>query len=181
MEITTTPIEGLLIIQPKVFEDARGYFVETFNVEKLKALGVELPAFVQDNESKSAKGVLRGLHFQKPPCAQGKLVRVISGAVYDVAVDIRKDSKTYGQHFGIRLDEKNKTQFWIPPGFAHGFVTLEENTVFAYKCTGCYNSASEGGLLWNSPELGIDWKIENPLLSDKDKVYPTLKDFVSPF
>src|SRR5512138_2587473 len=134
MEIITTPIEGLLIIKPNVFEDDRGYFFESYNREVFLKNGLDLH-FVQDNESKSKKGVLRGLHFQVPPFAQGKLVRVVKGAVLDVAVDLRKNSPTYGKHVSAELSEANKTMFWIPPGFAHGFITLEEETIFVYKCT----------------------------------------------
>lgn len=137
--------------------------------------------FLQDNQSLSQKGAVRGLHFQAPPFAQGKLVRVARGAVYDVIVDIRKDSPTYGQHFGIELNEENFTMLWIPVGFAHGFSTLRDNTLFQYKCTQVYDKASEGGLLWNDPELKIDWMTETPILSEKDKLNPKLADFTSPF
>ena len=137
--------------------------------------------FVQDNESKSGKNVLRGLHFQKPPFAQGKLVRVIQGKVLDVAVDIRKGSPTYGKYHSVELDAESKRMFYIPEGFAHGFLTLEENTIFAYKCTNYYNKESEGSLLWCDEEIGIDWNVENPVLSDKDKISPLFKDFISPF
>lgn len=137
--------------------------------------------FLQDNQSLSQKGAVRGLHFQAPPFAQGKLVRVTRGAVYDVIVDIRKDSPTYGQHFGIELNEENFTMLWIPVGFAHGFSTLRDNTLFQYKCTQVYDKASEGGLLWNDPELKIDWMTETPILSDKDQLNPKLADFTSPF
>ncbi|MDL5047857.1 dTDP-4-dehydrorhamnose 3,5-epimerase [Oscillatoria amoena NRMC-F 0135] len=146
----------------------------------LKNAGIP-DVFVQDNQSLSQKGALRGLHFQAPPFAQGKLVRVIKGAVYDVIVDIRKNSSTYGQHYGIELTEENFTMFWVPPGFAHGFVTLKDNTIFTYKCTNVYNKASEGGLLWSDPALGIDWNIETPIVSDKDKVLPNFENLVSPF
>lgn len=173
MEVTQTPIEGLKIIQPKVWGDARGHFFESYSEAAFKAAGLPTD-FVQDNQSLSAKGILRGLHFQKPPYAQGKLVRVIKGAVLDVAVDIRSSSPTYGQHFAIELNEENKTMLWVPPGFAHGFLTLADDTIFVYKVTGIYNKESEGGLLWNDPALGIQWGIENPLLSDKDKVQPLL-------
>ncbi len=181
MKVLKTPIKDLLILQPDVFEDERGYFMETFNCQKIKSLGVQLPDFVQDNESKSQKNVLRGLHFQGPPFAQGKLVRVIKGAVLDVAVDIRKNSPTYGQHFSIKLTEVNKTQFWVPEGFAHGFLTLEDDTIFSYKCTACYSKESEGGILWNDPDLSINWETLNPILSDKDKVQESFKDLNSPF
>ena len=136
---------------------------------------------MQDNQSLSQKGVLRGLHFQNPPFAQGKLVRVIKGSVLDVAVDIRKDSPTYGKHFTVELSEENKTIFWIPTGFAHGFVTLEDDTIFMYKCTGVYNKASEGALIWNDADIAIDWGVEYPLVSDKDLVAGSFKNFESKF
>lgn len=175
MEVKDTPIAGLKIVQPKVWGDARGHFFESYSEEAFKEAGLPTD-FVQDNQSLSAKGILRGLHFQKPPYAQGKLVRVVKGAVVDVAVDLRRSSPTYGQHFAIELNEDNKTMFWVPPGFAHGFLTLADDTIFVYKVTGLYNKESEGGLLWNDPALGIDWGIENPLLSDKDRIQPLLKE-----
>ena len=180
MEIIKTSIKDLLIIKPDVFKDERGYFFETYNKERFAKEGLTMD-FVQDNESKSAKGVLRGLHFQKPPYAQGKLVRVIKGAVMDVAVDLRKDSPTYGKWESVVLTEENKIQFWIPEGFAHGFVTLEDDTIFAYKCTNVYNKESEGSILWNDPDINIEWNIENPILSEKDKVSPLFKNFETPF
>jgi len=169
-----------LILQPKVFFDPRGYFYESYNEERFKEIGLDAH-FVQDNQSMSQAGALRGLHFQAPPFAQGKLVRVIKGAVYDVIVDIRKSSPTYGQSFGIELTEENFTMFWIPEGFAHGFTTLRDDTVFNYKCTNVYNKESEGGLLWNDPDLAIDWKNESPILSDKDKENERFESFISPF
>ena len=180
MDIKSTPIEGLLIIEPQVFTDPRGYFYESYNKEKFVAAGINIE-FVQDNQSLSQKGIVRGLHFQAPPFDQGKLVRVIQGAVLDVAVDIRKNSPTYGQNFSIELSSQNRTMFYIPPGFAHGFETLEDNTIFLYKCTDVYNKQSEGGLLWNDADLGIKWQSSNPLISDKDKILPVFKDLVSPF
>ncbi len=180
MDIKTTPIEGLLIIEPQVFTDPRGYFYESYNKEKFVAAGINIE-FVQDNQSLSQKGIVRGLHFQTPPFDQGKLVRVIQGAVLDVAVDIRKNSPTYGQNFSIELSAQNRTMFYIPPGFAHGFETLEDNTIFLYKCTDVYNKQCEGGLLWNDTDLGIKWQSSNPLISEKDKILPLLKDLVSPF
>ncbi|MBK9291057.1 MAG: dTDP-4-dehydrorhamnose 3,5-epimerase [Bacteroidetes bacterium] len=180
MEIIETGIPDLLIVKPVVFEDHRGYFFESYNKEKFLQKGID-QNFVQDNESKSAKNVLRGLHFQKPPFAQGKLVRVMKGAVLDVAVDIRKKSPTYGKWASIVLSESNKWMYWIPPGFAHGFVTLEDDTVFFYKCTNVYNKASEGSIRWNDPDLNIDWGVTDPLLSDKDREAPLFRDFVSPF
>ncbi|MCX6277743.1 MAG: dTDP-4-dehydrorhamnose 3,5-epimerase [Bacteroidetes bacterium] len=180
MEIITTPLEGLLIIKPDVFEDERGYFFESFNHEKFLKAGLDLK-FLQDNESKSKKGVLRGLHFQAPPFAQGKLVRVMRGSVLDVAVDIRKSSSTYGKWESIVLSGQNKWMYWIPPGFAHGFATLEDDTIFFYKCTNGYNKASEGSVRWNDPQLNIDWGIADPVISDKDKVSPGFSGFRTPF
>lgn len=180
MEVIETKLKGVLVLQPKVFEDARGYFFESYNENLFKQAGLELK-FVQDNQSLSQKGVLRGLHFQNNPHAQGKLVRVITGAVFDVAVDIRKSSATYGQWFGMELNEKNKTMMYIPEGFAHGFATLQDNTIFSYKCTNFYNKASEDCLLWNDPDIGINWNLENPLLSEKDLQGKKIKDFVSLF
>ena len=180
MQIIKTKIEGLLIIKPNVFRDERGYFYESYSKSKFEAMGLEA-GFVQDNESQSQKGVLRGLHFQKPPFAQGKLVRVVKGAVLDVAVDLRSNSKTYGQWEAVELTEDNKLLYWIPAGFAHGFVTLERNTIFSYKCTNVYNKDSEESILWNDPTLNIDWNIKNPILSQKDTESPLFEDFVSPF
>ena len=180
MEVLETHIKDLLIIKPKVFEDARGYFFESYNEDVFKRSGINL-RFIQDNQSLSNAGVLRGLHFQAPPFAQGKLVRVITGAVLDVAVDIRKNSPTYGQNVTIELNEENKTMFYIPPGFAHGFLTLRDNTIFSYKCTNLYNKASEGTVLWNDKDINIDWNIEKPILSEKDLVGTPFKEFVSPF
>ncbi|MCB9261131.1 MAG: dTDP-4-dehydrorhamnose 3,5-epimerase [Flavobacteriales bacterium] len=173
-------IAGPKIIEPKVFGDHRGYFFESYSASKFEQAGLNLD-FVQDNESMSHRGVLRGLHFQHPPHDQGKLVRVISGEVQDVIVDIRKNSRTYGQSFSINLSAENKLMFWIPSGFAHGFCTLKDNTIFSYKCTNLYNLASEGGLLFNDPKLNIDWQLQDVNLSDKDKVHPTLDVLDSPF
>lgn len=180
MDVIKTDIEGLLIIQPRIFKDIRGYFFESYNVNSVSSVGID-EVFIQDNESSSSKGVLRGLHFQKPPFAQGKLVRVVHGKVLDVAVDIRKASPTYGKHYSIELSAQNKTMFWIPPGFAHGFVALENDTIFTYKCTQAYHQASEGCLLWNDPELNIDWTIQNPIVSEKDNEGSLFLDFQSPF
>lgn len=179
MQLTQTPIEGLLIITPKVFQDSRGYFFESFHRQKWE--DVLQTHFVQDNESQSAKGVLRGLHFQKPPYAQAKLVRVIKGSVLDVAVDLRKKSPTFGQYFKIVLSAENKLQFFIPEGFAHGFVALEDQTIFSYKCSNYYYPESEGAIIWNDKQLGIDWEISNPLISDKDNKALTLSEFDNPF
>jgi dTDP-4-dehydrorhamnose 3,5-epimerase len=180
MELVNTGIEGLWVIKPKVFADARGYFFESYNKDLFTQNGLNLN-FVQDNQSLSHKGVLRGLHFQNPPFAQGKLVRVITGAVYDVAVDIRKNSPTYGKSFGAELTEENKMMMYIPEGFAHGFLTLKDNTVFSYKCTNFYNKASEDSIKWNDPTIAIKWNVENPLLSEKDISGKDFKDFVSQF
>lgn len=180
MEIILTPFEGLKVIHPKVWGDVRGHFFESYSEAAFKAAGLPTD-FVQDNQSLSAGGILRGLHFQAPPFAQGKLVRVIMGAVLDVVVDIRKGSATYGEHFKIELSADNNKMLWVPPGFAHGFLTLQDDTIFVYKVTGLYNKESEGGLLWNDPQLGIDWGVADPLLSDKDKVQPSWADFVTPF
>jgi len=181
MEFRETGIQDLLFVQPRIFKDDRGYFFEAFNKELFRRHGITAD-FVQDNESRSVKHVLRGLHFQKPPYAQGKLVRVIRGSVLDVAVDLRKDSKTYGQWRSVILSDKNKLMLWVPEGFAHGFVTLEDDTVFFYKCTGFYNQPSEGSIRWNDPDLNIDWGgIKNPVLSTKDREAPFFRDFKSPF
>jgi dTDP-4-dehydrorhamnose 3,5-epimerase len=180
LTIKETHIKDLLVLQPTVFGDHRGYFFESFRKDLLENNGIS-DDFVQDNQSMSRKGILRGLHFQKPPFEQGKLVQVIKGAVLDVAVDLRQSSPTYGEHYKIELNEKNKTMFWIPPGFGHGFLTLQDETIFAYKCTNYYNHESEGGILWNSPSLNIDWGIEDPVLSDKDKVATSFRDFKTPF
>lgn len=180
MEVIETELKGLFVLKPKVFEDERGYFYESYNQNLFKQAGINFD-FVQDNQSLSQKGVLRGLHFQNPPHAQGKLVRVVTGSVYDVAVDIRKDSTTYGQWFGLELTEKNKWMMFVPPGFAHGFLTLENNTIFSYKCTNFYNKASEDCLLWNDKDLNIDWNFDKPLLSAKDLEGKPFKGFLSMF
>ncbi len=180
MEIVKTKISDLYIIKPKVFEDLRGYFFESYNKQEFLRLGID-QNFVQDNESMSQKGVLRGLHFQRPPFAQGKLVRVMQGSVLDVAVDIRKSSPTYGKWEAVELNQENKWMYWIPPGFAHGFIALEDNTVFFYKCTSVYNKESEGSIRWDDPTLNISWKTENPILTERDKKSPLFADFVSPF
>ena len=168
-------IEGLYVIEPKLFGDDRGYFMETYNYEDFKAAGLSM-VFVQDNQSMSKKGVLRGLHFQKQH-PQGKLVRVLSGTVYDVAVDLRKSSKTYGKYYGVILSGENKRMFYIPEGFAHGFLVLSDSAVFSYKCTDFYHPEDEGGIIWNDPDIGIEWPISNDmqvLLSEKDKKHPSL-------
>lgn len=180
MELLDEPLPGLLLIKPRVFSDNRGYFFESFNKEAYNKLGITTE-FVQDNQSLSQKNIVRGLHFQRPPKAQAKLVRVIKGAVLDVAVDIRKDSPTYGQHFSIELNEDNFLSLFIPEGFAHGFATLADNTIFSYKCSNLYAPDCEGGILWNCPELAIPWNIENPILSDKDTKHSVFSQFQSPF
>ena len=180
MDIIKTKIEDLLIIKPKVFEDNRGYFFESWSKDSFAKNGIDID-FVQDNQSFSSKGVIRGLHFQNPPFAQGELVRVIQGSVLDVAVDIRNDSPSYGKYVSVLLSGTNKTMFWIPPGFAHGFSTLEDNTILSYKCSRVYNKESEGSLLWNDIDLNIDWKIENAIISEKDKLSEKFANFKSQF
>ncbi len=179
MKIEKTFIKDLLIITPNVFTDERGYFLESYNKQHLESLLTT--DFVQDNESLSQKNVLRGLHFQKPPYTQAKLVRVIKGAVLDVVVDIRKNSATYSKHFSHILSEENKIQLYVPTGFAHGFLVLEENTIFSYKCSNYYNKESEGAILWNDSTLNIDWKVNQPIISEKDKVAEKFANFISPF
>ncbi len=182
MEIETLAISGLLVLKPSVFEDSRGYFIESFNQNTFQETTGLSMAFVQDNESMSNKGVLRGLHFQVPPHAQDKLVRVVRGSVLDVAVDLRKGSPTYGEHAKMILSADNKKQFLIPKGFAHGFLVLEDNTIFSYKCSGFYHQASDRTLKWNDPDIGIEWGVENPSLSQKDRdAEMTIKTFNSPF
>lgn len=180
MEIIKTEIPDVLIIKPVVFRDERGYFFESFHSERYREAGIDF-TFVQDNESKSQKGVLRGLHLQKPPFAQGKLIRVVKGAVLDVVVDVRRNSPYYGKWVSTILTEENKWMFWVPPGFAHGFLTLENNTIFFYKCTAFYNKESEIAIRWNDPQLAINWGIEDPILSEKDKNSPFFSEFISPF
>ncbi|MCX6352489.1 MAG: dTDP-4-dehydrorhamnose 3,5-epimerase [Bacteroidetes bacterium] len=180
VDVSYTPIDGLLIIKPQVVQDERGYFFENFQLEEWTKNNLPI-SFKQENRSSSQLNTLRGLHFQKPPFAQGKLVSVLRGKALDVAVDIRKNSKTYGQHFSILLQENDFTQFYVPPGFAHGFVCLAADTVFSYKCTELYNPAAEGGIMWDDAALGIEWGITNPLLSDKDKFYKPFNEFKTPF
>ena len=180
MKFEKTEIEGVIIIEPRVFEDDRGYFFESFNQNEFTKNSIDLD-FVQDNQSLSQKGVLRGLHFQEPPYAQAKLIRVISGSVLDIAVDIRKNSPTYGKHLSIVLSSENKKMFFIPEGFAHGFLTLEDNTIFSYKCSNFYNTNSENSILWNDNLLNIAWNIDSPILSEKDKIAQSFKDFITPF
>ena len=179
MIIEKTFIKDLVIIKPSVFKDSRGYFFESYSKKKLhNMLDV---TFVQDNESMSHKGVLRGLHFQKPPYTQGKLVRAITGSILDVVVDLRKKSTTYGKHFGHVLSAANKNQLYVPKGFAHGFLVLEDNSIFSYKCSEYYHKEAECSLLWNDKTLAIDWQIENPIISDKDKNGKKFDNFKSPF
>lgn len=180
MEIRKTELQGLIILEPKVFGDERGSFMETYNRETFARLGLDM-TFVQDNESVSAKGVLRGIHFQRPPFAQGKLVRVVSGRALDYAVDLRRNSPTYGQYACVELSGRNKRMMYLPEGFAHAFLSLEDDTVFNYKCTNFYNKQSEDGLLWSDKDLGIEWPVDNPILSEKDLKLGLFKDFVSPF
>ncbi|MDO4736067.1 MAG: dTDP-4-dehydrorhamnose 3,5-epimerase [Bacteroidia bacterium] len=177
MNIIKTDIEGVLILEPKVFGDHRGYFFESFSQRDFNSNVAEVK-FVQDNESKSCYGVLRGLHFQKQPHAQSKLVRVVKGAVLDVAVDIRKGSPTFGKYVAVELSQENHRQFFIPRGFAHGFVVLSEEAIFQYKCDDFYAPECEGAIAWNDPDLGIDWRVplEEIILSGKDMNHPRLKD-----
>ena len=180
MEVKSFEIPGPKLILPRVFEDARGYFFETFNQALFQVNGLPI-GFVQDNQSLSSKGTLRGLHFQAPPFEQGKLVRVISGAVLDVIVDIRIKSKYYGKHIAIELNDSEKSMLWIPSGFAHGFLTLEDNTIFSYKCTGLYSKDHEGGVLWSDEKLGIDWGNGKKIISEKDIDLAPFSELVSPF
>ena len=180
MEIQPTFINGLLIIKPTVFQDTRGYFFESYRHDILATHGFS-DSFTQDNESKSQKNVLRGLHFQNPPHAQAKLVRVVKGKILDVAVDIRSASETYGQYVSIHLSEENKTMLLIPEGFAHGFVTLEDETIVNYKCSDTYHKQSEQTLLWDDKELAIKWEIDEPILSDKDLKGVPFNSFKSMF
>ncbi len=187
MNVIETPLKGALIIEPRIFEDARGYFFESFSQREFDRLVSPILGhdvrFVQDNESMSSYGVMRGLHFQRPPFTQSKLVRCVRGAVLDVAVDIRKGSPTYGQHVAVELTEQNHRQFFISKGFAHGFAVLSETAVFQYKCDEFYHPEADGGISILDDSLGIDWKIpaEKALLSEKDTKHPLLKDFDSPF
>ena len=177
MKIIETPLPGLLIIEPSVFEDHRGYFIESFHNQRYFEAGIEAQ-FIQDNESKSGRGVVRGLHYQLVPVAQAKLVRVVQGAVYDVALDLRKGSPTFGQWFGLELNEKDKKQLFIPRGFAHGFSVLSETAIFSYKCDNVYNKESERAINPFDPQLAIDWHLDKPewKVSDKDKMAPLFAD-----
>lgn len=183
MNIVKTEIEGPLIIEPRVFGDERGYFFESFNSRDFAAqTGLDIN-FVQDNESRSCRGVVRGLHFQNPPYTQSKLVRVVVGSVLDVVVDIRRNSPTYGKHVAVELTAENHRQFFVPKGFAHGFAVLSDVAVFQYKCDDFYHPESESAIAWNDPALGIDWRLpmDEVILSAKDRQHPMLNQFVSPF
>jgi dTDP-4-dehydrorhamnose 3,5-epimerase len=180
VEVEKFEIEGPLLLKPRLFYDNRGYFFESFNQVVFNSIVPHIN-FVQDNESSSAKDVLRGLHFQNPPFEQGKLVRVTRGSVQDYIVDIRKSSPTYGKYISVFLSGENHHQFWIPPGFAHGFLTLESDTLFLYKCTNLYHKDSESGLVWNDPDLNIDWKIISPIVSEKDAELPKFCNLDSRF
>jgi dTDP-4-dehydrorhamnose 3,5-epimerase len=181
MKVIETGIKGLLLIEPRVFKDPRGYFFESYNQAGFEKIGIPTD-FVQDNQSMSMRGAIRGLHFQKNPHAQAKLVRVVSGSVLDVVVDVRKNSDTFGKHFAVELSAENFLMMYIPEGFAHGFATLQDHTVFQYKCSDLYYPETEGGIYWNDPVLGIQWpNFENVLVSDKDQKLPLFTDFTIPF
>ncbi len=180
MNITQTPFKGLLIIEPKVFSDQRGSFLESWNKKTFAQAGI-YEEFVQDNLSASSAGVIRGLHFQVPPNAQGKLVSVLRGSVVDIAVDLRRNEPTYGQHYRLNLLAGEHKMLFIPPGFAHGFRSLEDNTLFFYKCTGLYHQGSERSIRWNDPQLAIDWGTNDGVISDKDLSAPLFSEFDSPF
>ena len=178
IEVTKTPLSGVVIVKNRIFGDARGFFMETYHQEHFEQAG--LPSnFVQDNHSRSSQGVLRGLHYQYPQW-QGKLVRVLSGAIYDVAVDIRPDSPTFGKWFGLELNDENRLQLYIPPGFAHGFSTLSEIADVSYKCTALYKPEDEVGIAWDDPDIGIDWCVRNPIVSAKDSHAPRLAEIKIP-
>ena len=174
-------IDGIMMFEPKVFQDTRGYFKESYNEKAFNNFIDDQITFIQDNISESNRHVLRGLHFQIPPYAQGKLIQVLKGSVIDIAVDLRKASNTFGKHVKVELSSQNHRQLWIPPGFAHGFVALEDHTIFSYKCTNHYSKEHEMDLLWNDVDLDIQWGIENPIISDKDKNANSFKNFDSPF
>lgn len=183
MNIIKTPLEGLLILEPKVHGDDRGYFFESYNMRQLEALTGYNTAFRQDNQARSVKNVLRGLHYQNHPTPQAKLVRVLEGAIWDVVVDLRKSSKTYGQWYGVELSAENKLQFLIPHGFAHGYAVLTDTSEVFYKCDNFYDKSAEGGVYFNDPALGIDWKIDisKAIISEKDQKQPLLKDAVNSY
>jgi len=179
MILEKTNIEDIILLTPRVYKDERGYFMESYNQKKVEILIKD--RFVQDNESESHKNVLRGLHFQLPPHAQSKLIRVIKGSILDIAVDLRKESSTYGQHFKHILSGENKKQLYIPIGFAHGFLSLEDNTILNYKCSDYYDANTEASILWNDPNLAIDWGIDNPILAEKDQLAQNFITFENPF
>lgn len=182
MKVIETPFEGLFVIEPMVIEDDRGFFMESYNKQRLSDAGISID-FVQDNHSRSHQGVIRGLHFQNPPYEQTKLIRSIAGDILDVVVDIRKNSKTYGQHFSVLLSANNKKQLLVPAGFAHGFVALSPEVEILYKCDQFYNKESEGGLRFDDPELGIDWQLDlsRAIISEKDRQHPSFREFQSQF
>lgn len=180
MNVIPTEIPDVVLIEPKVFSDLRGYFFESYNEESFRAMGID-EHFMQDNQSKSVISTIRGLHFQLPPHEQGKLVRVVRGRIFDIAVDIRRGSPWYGQWVGRELSAENRMMLWIPAGFAHGFVVREDETIVSYKCTRVYHRESEASIRWNDPELAIDWGVENPVVSEKDSNVPFLADIESPF
>ncbi len=180
MNVLELKIKDLKLIEPKVFEDQRGFFLESYSKTKLSQIGINVE-FVQDNHSRSSRNVLRGLHFQAPPYAQDKLVRVINGTVLDVALDLRLGSPTYGEYEIVELSDQNKRMFFIPKGFAHGFVVLSDSVDFLYKTSEYYHPESDGGIIWNDPDLNIDWTIQNPIISEKDSKLPFFKDFKTPF
>lgn len=179
MILEKTHIDDIILLSPRVYEDERGYFMESYNQKKIEILIKD--RFVQDNESMSCKNTLRGLHLQLPPHAQSKLVRVIKGSILDIAVDLRKDSESYGQHFKSILSGENKKQLYIPKGFAHGFLSLEDDTILSYKCSDYYNADSEASILWNDPDLNIDWGIKDPILAEKDRIAKNFATFENPF
>jgi len=179
MILEKTNIEDIILLTPSVYKDDRGYFMESYNQKKVEILIKD--RFVQDNESVSHKHVLRGLHFQLPPHAQSKLIRVIKGSILDIAVDLRKESSTYGEHFKHVLSGENKKQLYIPVGFAHGFLSLEDDTILNYKCSDYYNASAEASIIWNDPQLNIDWGIENPILAEKDQLAENFITFENPF
>ena len=179
MILEKTNIEDIILLTPRVYKDERGYFMESYNQKKVEILIKD--RFVQDNESVSHKNVLRGLHFQLPPHAQSKLIRVIKGSILDIAVDLRKDSSTYGEHFKHVLSGENKKQLYIPVGFAHGFLSLEDDTILNYKCSDYYSASAEASIIWNDPQLKIDWGIENPILAEKDQLAENFITFENPF
>ena len=180
MKIHKLDLEGCILIEPSVFPDDRGHFFESYSQPRFRDAGIS-ETFVQDNQSLSVKGVVRGLHYQAPPFAQGKLVRVVRGAVRDIVVDIRKSSPTYGKSLAIELSETNHLILWIPPGFAHGFASLADDTIFLYKCTALYDKASENGILWNDPDLNLDWGVDTPVVSPKDLELQRFSELNSPF